>query len=203
MPAKTAQAGLYSRKRLRAFARSRFFTSFFMEMQCDAYWLMKSEPDEVSFDDVLAAPGQTVAWFGVRNYQARNFMRDGMQVGDGILFYHSSCAVPGVAGIARSGQRSLSGRQPIRQRRQILRPESHAGTTALDIGRRPGKRKGALFAAVRNALESRLEDMVLLQKGSRLSISPVTGAQWNAILDIDSHQRLIPHRAPSARKCLQ
>ena len=50
------------------------------------YWLMKSEPDEVSFDDVLAAPGQTVAWFGVRNYQARNFMRDGMQVGDGILF---------------------------------------------------------------------------------------------------------------------
>jgi predicted RNA-binding protein with PUA-like domain len=64
------------------------------------YWLMKSEPDEVSFDDVLAAPGQTVAWFGVRNYQARNFMRDQMKAGDGVLFYHSSCAVPGVAGIA-------------------------------------------------------------------------------------------------------
>ena len=64
------------------------------------YWLMKSEPDEVSFDDVLAAPKQTVAWFGVRNYQARNFMRDAMSVGDGVLFYHSSCAVPGVAGLA-------------------------------------------------------------------------------------------------------
>jgi predicted RNA-binding protein with PUA-like domain len=61
---------------------------------------MKSEPDEVSFDDVLTAPAQTVAWFGVRNYQARNFMRDQMQPGDGVLFYHSSCAESGVAGIA-------------------------------------------------------------------------------------------------------
>ncbi|HEX2603504.1 MAG TPA: EVE domain-containing protein, partial [Oxalicibacterium sp.] len=64
------------------------------------YWLMKSEPDEVSIDDALAMPKQTVAWTGVRNYQARNFMRDAMQVGDGVLFYHSSCAVPGVAGLA-------------------------------------------------------------------------------------------------------
>src|SRR5881394_784972 len=65
------------------------------------YWLMKSEPEEVSVDDALAAPNATVAWTGVRNYQARNFMRDGMQVGDGVLFYHSSCAVPGIVGIAR------------------------------------------------------------------------------------------------------
>ena len=64
------------------------------------YWLMKSEPDEVSIDDALAAPGQTVPWTGVRNYQARNFMRDAMRVGDGVLFYHSSCAEPGIAGLA-------------------------------------------------------------------------------------------------------
>src|ERR1700756_2792083 len=64
------------------------------------YWLMKSEPDEVSIDDLLAAPGHTLPWFGVRNYQARNFMRHAMRVGDGVLFYHSSCAEPGVAGIA-------------------------------------------------------------------------------------------------------
>ncbi|RZI88489.1 MAG: EVE domain-containing protein, partial [Variovorax sp.] len=72
------------------------------------YWLMKSEPDEVSIDDALAAPDATVAWTGVRNYQARNFMRDGMQVGDGVLFYHSSCPEPGIAGIARvaSGTRA-------------------------------------------------------------------------------------------------
>src|SRR3954469_6952763 len=66
-----------------------------------AYWLMKSEPDEFSIDDLAAAPKKTTAWFGVRNYQARNFMRDAMRVGDGVLFYHSSCEVPGIAGIAR------------------------------------------------------------------------------------------------------
>src|ERR1044072_1681807 len=64
------------------------------------YWLMKSEPDEVSIDDALAAPKQTLTWNGVRQYQARNFMRDEMQVGDGVLFYHSSCPEPGIAGIA-------------------------------------------------------------------------------------------------------
>ncbi len=65
------------------------------------YWLMKSEPDECSIDDALAAPKATVPWTGVRNYQARNFMRDAMQVGDGVLFYHSSCPEPGIAGLAR------------------------------------------------------------------------------------------------------
>jgi predicted RNA-binding protein with PUA-like domain len=65
------------------------------------HWLMKSEPSEVSIDDVLGMPQQTVPWFGVRNYQARNFMRDGMRVGDAVLFYHSSCPEPGIAGLAR------------------------------------------------------------------------------------------------------
>ena len=64
------------------------------------YWLMKSEPDEASIDDALAAKGRTIAWTGVRNYQARNFMRDDMRIGDGVLFYHSSCAEPGIAGLA-------------------------------------------------------------------------------------------------------
>src|SRR2546421_9600297 len=63
------------------------------------YWLMKSEPDEVSIDDLAAMPNKTIAWFGVRNYQARNFMRDEMQLGDLAFFYHSSCPEPGVAGI--------------------------------------------------------------------------------------------------------
>src|SRR5687767_16027626 len=65
------------------------------------YWLMKSEPDECSIDDVLAAPGRITPWSGVRNYAARNFMRDQMKVGDGVLFYHSSCAEPGIVGVAR------------------------------------------------------------------------------------------------------
>ena len=63
------------------------------------YWLMKSEPDDCSIDDLAAMPGQRIAWFGVRNYQARNFMRDQMQVGDLAFFYHSSCAEPGIAGL--------------------------------------------------------------------------------------------------------
>ena len=65
------------------------------------FWLMKSEPGECSIDDALAAPGRRVSWFGIRNYQARNFMRDDMTIGDAVLFYHSSCAKPGIAGIAR------------------------------------------------------------------------------------------------------
>ncbi|HET9642750.1 MAG TPA: EVE domain-containing protein, partial [Burkholderiaceae bacterium] len=65
------------------------------------YWLMKSEPEECSIDDLARAPGQKVPWTGVRNYQARNFMRDQMRVGDGVLFYHSSCPEPGIAGLAQ------------------------------------------------------------------------------------------------------
>ena len=64
------------------------------------YWLMKSEPDEFSIEDLKARPNQTEAWFGIRNYQARNFMRDAMQIGDQVFFYHSSCKVPGIVGIA-------------------------------------------------------------------------------------------------------
>src|SRR5512135_1998505 len=71
-----------------------------------AYWLMKSEPDECSIDDALTAPRKTTPWTGVRNYQARNFMRDEMQVGDGVLFYHSSCPEPGIAGIAEVARRA-------------------------------------------------------------------------------------------------
>ena len=70
------------------------------------YWLMKSEPSDVSIDDLASMSGQTVAWYGVRNYQARNFMRDQMQVSDKVFFYHSSCAQPGIAGIAEVSKRA-------------------------------------------------------------------------------------------------
>ena len=64
------------------------------------FWLMKSEPEEFSIDDLVASPTRSTPWFGVRNYQARNFMRDQMQLGDGVFFYHSSCPEPGIAGLA-------------------------------------------------------------------------------------------------------
>jgi predicted RNA-binding protein with PUA-like domain len=146
------------------------------------YWLMKSEPDEVSFDDVLAAPGQTVAWFGVRNYQARNFMRDGMQVGDGILFYHSSCAVPGVAGIAQVVSSPYPDASQFDSAGKYFDPKAtqqQPRWISVDV---QAKEKGRYLPLSGMRAIPALEDMVLLQKGSRLSISPVTNGQWNAIL---------------------
>lgn len=148
------------------------------------YWLMKSEPDEVSFDDVLAAPGQTVAWFGVRNYQARNFMRDQMSVGDGVLFYHSSCATPGVAGVARV----VSAAYPDASQFEVDGKYFDAKATpeqprwvSVDV-EAVGRGRYLPLTEMRGV--PALEEMVLLQKGSRLSISPVTLGQWNAVLKL-------------------
>lgn len=146
------------------------------------YWLMKSEPDEVSFDDVLAAPGQCVAWYGVRNYQARNFMRDAMAVGDGVLFYHSSCAVPGVAGLAEIAS------EPYPDASQFD-PDSHYHDPKatpeqprwISVDVRATERGRYLPLSELRAVPA-LEGMVLLQKGSRLSISPVTRGEWNAVV---------------------
>jgi predicted RNA-binding protein with PUA-like domain len=146
------------------------------------YWLMKSEPDEVSIDDVMSAKGKTVPWFGVRNYQARNFMRDAMQVGDGVLFYHSSCPEPGIAGIAEV----VSGPYPDATQ---FDPKSHyydAKATqeqprwiSVDV---KGVRKTRLLSLAEMRTLPQLEDMVVLQKGSRLSITPVTPAQWKHVM---------------------
>ena len=148
------------------------------------HWLMKSEPDEVSFEDVVKAPGKTVAWFGVRNYQARNFMRDQMQVGDGVLFYHSSCAVPGVAGIARVA----SGAYPDASQFDASSPYHDPKATpeqprwiSVDV---TAVAQGRYLPLTELRGVPELEDMVLLQKGSRLSVSPVTVGQWEKILEM-------------------
>jgi predicted RNA-binding protein with PUA-like domain len=146
------------------------------------YWLMKSEPDEVSFDDVLAAPAHTVAWFGVRNYQARNFMRDAMAVGDGILFYHSSCAVPGVAGIAQVASGPYPDATQFDGKGKYFDPKAtqeNPRWISVDVR---ALEKGRYLPLAEMRANPALEDMVLLQKGSRLSISPVTASQWNTIV---------------------
>ncbi|TFW27527.1 EVE domain-containing protein [Massilia horti] len=148
------------------------------------YWLMKSEPDEVSFDDALAAPGQTVPWFGVRNYQARNFMRDAMQPGDGVLFYHSSCFDPGVAGIAEVASLPYPDETQFDQHSKYHDPKAtreQPRWISVDV-RALEKGRYLPLAEMRTIPE--LEGMVLLQKGSRLSITPVTLAEWNAILKL-------------------
>ncbi len=97
------------------------------------YWLMKTEPSVVGIDHVLAMPKKTVDWWGVRNYQARNFMRDQMRPGDGVLFYHSSCPEPGIAGLAEVASTGLPRPHPVRSeepllRSQIDRPRIRAGS---------------------------------------------------------------------------
>ena len=146
------------------------------------YWLMKSEPDEVSVDDVLASPRHTSAWFGVRNYQARNFMRDDMRVGDGVLFYHSSCPQPGIAGIAEVVSTPYPDASQFDKKGKYFDPKATQETprwVSIDIKM---LRKIDLLPLADLREMPELAEMVLLAKGSRLSISPVTPGQWKAIV---------------------
>jgi predicted RNA-binding protein with PUA-like domain len=157
---------------------------FFVWRKAMQYWLMKSEPDEVSIDDVMAAKDQTTPWFGVRNYQARNFMRDQMQDGDGVLFYHSSCPEPGIAGLAVV----VGGPYPDATQFDKKSKYYDAKATpeqprwiSVDV---KGTEKTRLLSLAEMRTIPALEDMVVLQKGSRLSITPVTAAQWKAIVKL-------------------
>lgn len=145
------------------------------------FWLMKSEPDECSIDDALAAPNATVPWTGVRNYQARNFMRDDMQVGDGVLFYHSSCPAPGIAGIARvaSGIRTDPTQfDPASPYHDPKSPPDAPRWLLLDV---QAVRKTRLIGLPELRARPELATMRLLQRGSRLSITPVSEDEWTVI----------------------
>ncbi len=149
-----------------------------------AYWLMKSEPDEVSIDDLARAPRQTLAWTGVRNYQARNFMRDDFGVGDGVLFYHSSCPRPGVAGLAEVASRALPDETQFE-------PDSPYFDAAAkrDVPRWVGVdvrlvRKTRLLSLTEMRAAPALATMRVLQRGNRLSITPVSRSEWDAVLSL-------------------
>ena len=145
------------------------------------YWLMKSEPDECSIDDLAAAPGQTLPWTGVRNYQARNFMRDAMRAGDGVLFYHSSCPQPGVAGLAQIAGRVAPDTTQFDPRSTYFDPKSSTELPRwLQIDVRLLRKTRLLpLAEMREAPE--LASMRVLQRGNRLSITPVSAAEWRAV----------------------
>jgi predicted RNA-binding protein with PUA-like domain len=146
------------------------------------FWLMKSEPEEASIDDLAKAPGQTLPWTGVRNYQARNFMRDLMRVGDGVLFYHSSCPQPGVAGLAR-----VLGRvAPDSTQFDPQSPYFDAKSTPeqprwvqIDVQL---VRKTRLLPLAEMRAAPELATMQMLQRGNRLSITPVSAPEWAAVL---------------------
>lgn len=148
------------------------------------YWLMKSEPGECSIDDLASAPSSTVPWIGVRNHQARNFMRDQMRVGDGVLFYHSSCPEPGIAGLAQVA----SSAYPDETQFDPLSPY-HDPSSSRDQPRWVHVdvrlvRKTALLSLKQMRATPSLASMVVLRRGNRLSITPVTEPEWTAVLEL-------------------
>ena len=145
------------------------------------YWLMKSEPAECSIDDLARAPRQTVPWVGVRNYQARNFMRDAMQPGDGVLFYHSSCPEPGIAGLAEvacTAYPDATQFDPASPYFDAKAARDKPRWLHVDVRL---VRKTPLLALARMRQEPTLASMLVLKAGNRLSITPVTPAEWTAV----------------------
>jgi predicted RNA-binding protein with PUA-like domain len=146
------------------------------------YWLMKSEPDEFSIDDLVAAPKRSTPWFGVRNYQARNYMRDAMTIGDGVLFYHSSCEVPGIAGIARVASTAYPDASQFDPGSPYYDAKSKREEPRWMLVDVELAKKTRLMPLDEMRSHAQLEDMVALKRGNRLSITPVTAAQWKFIL---------------------
>ena len=148
------------------------------------YWLMKSEPADVSIDDLASFPNQTVDWYGVRNYQARNFMRDQMQVGDGVLFYHSNCDQPGIAGIAEVSTLAYPDRLQFIKDHKYFDPKATPETPRwfnVDVKL---VRKTRLLSLKEMRENPALENLRILQRGNRLSITPVDPRDWQTIMGL-------------------
>ena len=146
------------------------------------HWLMKSEPDEFSIDDLVKAPKKTTPWFGVRNYTARNFMRDTMRVGDDVLFYHSSCEVPGIYGLARVASKAYPDASQFDPKSEYYDPKSKREDPRwmlVDV-KLVKKTRAMPLDEMRGYPE--LAGMLTLRRGNRLSITPVTDAEWDFIV---------------------
>ena len=148
------------------------------------YWLMKSEPSEVSVDDAIAAPASTVAWTGVRNYMARNYMRDMMHVDDGVLFYHSSCAEPGIVGIGRVASAAYPDPTQFEKKSKYFDPKSTKETPRWQLVDVQLLKKTRTLGLPELRETPGLEDMVVLRKGNRLSITPVDPKHWQQIVGL-------------------
>ncbi len=146
------------------------------------YWLMKSEPDDVSIDDALNLG--VFPWVGVRNYQARNFMRDQMQVGDGVLFYHSSCAQPGIAGVAEVASSSYPDPTQFDTDSRYFDSKATPEQPRWMLVDVRALRKTRLLSLAELRTEPQLDAMQLLKRGNRLSITPVSQHEWQRILQM-------------------
>ena len=149
-----------------------------------ACWLMKSEPEEFSIDDLVKAKNQTVPWFGVRNYLARNFMRDLMKVGDHVLFYHSSCPEPGIVGLAHVASASYPDETQWDKKSKYFDAKATRETPRWMLIDVKLTKKTRLLSLAEMREQVALADMVTLQKGNRLSITPVKPAELKAVLKL-------------------
>lgn len=148
------------------------------------YWLVKSEPDVFSIDALARAPRRTTSWDGVRNYQARNFMRE-MAVGDLVLFYHSNADPPAVAGTAEVVRTAYPDDTQFDPRSDHYDAASTADRPRWDMVDLKYREKFPISLALeRLRQEPKLKDMVLLRKGSRLSVQPVAASEWSVIMKL-------------------
>jgi predicted RNA-binding protein with PUA-like domain len=147
------------------------------------YWLMKSEPDDVSIDDLAAMPKRTVAWYGVRNYQARNFMRDQMQVGDLAFFYHSSCPEPGIAGIVKVSKAAYPDATQFDKKSPYYDAKASPEAPRWVNVEVTFVEKTRLISLAELRATPQLEGMRVLQPGNRLSITPVDPSDWTFVTD--------------------
>jgi len=154
-----------------------------------AYWLMKSEPDEFSIDDLVEAPKQTTSWYGVRNYVARNFMRDTMRIGDGVLFYHSSCAVPGIAGLAKVASKPHPDASQFDRKSPYFDPKAKREEPRWMLVDVKLAKKTRVMPLEEMRSYPELAGMITLKRGNPLSITPVTDEEWSFIV-----ARLAEHR---------
>jgi len=150
------------------------------------YWLMKSEPDTFGIDDLYNKPGRTEHWDGVRNYQARNMMRDDMKLGDQVFFYHSNCAVPGIVGImevVREGYPDFSAFDPDDPHFDPKSDPSHPRWMMVDV--RYVRTLSRVISLKELKAYPKLGDFALVRRGNRLSIMPVSAPQWDFIIGLE------------------
>ena len=153
------------------------------------YWLLKSEPHAFSFDDLRASPGATTCWDGVRNYQARNFMRDVMKKGDLVLFYHSSCEEPGVVGVAEVSREAYPDPTAWDPKSRYYDPKSSPASpvwVVVDITCKKPFRRAVTLGELKRTPE--LKNMKVVQKGQRLSVQPVTDVEFEKVCEMGAQR---------------
>lgn len=150
------------------------------------YWLMKSEPSELSIDDLKARPRGTTHWDGVRNYQARNYMRDDMKKGDQILFYHSSCPEPGVVGIAQVVREAYPDHTAFDPKSAHFDPKSSPDKVQwMMVDVKFVRKLKRVIGLQELKAEPRLDGFALTRRGNRLSVMPVTKQHWDVVLGLE------------------